>query len=328
MTDSLTRRTALAGLAATGLLPAAAARAQAYPTRPIRWLVGYPAGGGTDVLARLLAAAMSPSLGQQIVIENKPGAATNLAAGEAARAEPDGYTVFTGGIETLVYNPALYKKLPFDADRDLKPLGLTARFHLLLTVKKDSPIKSAKELVEKAKAAPDTVNYGSPGLGSPHHLAMERFLGDTGAKMKHVPYRGLAPVIQDLMAGVIETGFIDFAGGRSVLIDGTLRPLAVASAKRLDALPDVPTINEAFGLKGFEAYAWQGVVVPAKTPDAITAKLTETLAAALRQEAVQKRMIEIGLDPLQGGPAEFNALLKSEREIWWPVIKKLGLALE
>lgn len=328
MSLSLTRRTALAGLAATGILPASAARAQNYPTRPIRWLVGYPAGGGTDVLARLLAAAMSPGLGQQIVIENKPGAATNLAAGEAARAEPDGYTVFTAGIETLVYNPALYKKLPFDADRDLKPLGLTARFHLLLTVKKDSPVKSAKELIEKAKAAPDSINYASPGLGSPHHLAMERLLKDSGSKMKHVPYRGMAPVINDLMAGVVETGFVDFAAGRSVLTDGTLRPLAVASAKRLDALPDVPTVTEALGLKGFEAYAWQGVVVPAKTPDAIRAKLTDTLAAALKQDSVQKRMVEIGLDPLQGGPAEFDALLKSERDIWWPIIKSLGITLE
>lgn len=327
MTDTLTRRAALAGLAAAGLVPNAA-RAQAYPTRPIRWLVGYPAGGGTDVLARLLGAAISPQLGQQVVIENKPGAATNLAAGEAARAEPDGYTLFTAGIETLVYNPALYKKLPFDPDKDLRPVGLTARFHLLLTVKKDSPVKSARELVEKAKAAPDAINYGSPGLGSPHHLAMERLLKDTGTKMKHVPYRGMAPVIQDLMGGVVETGFVDFAAGRSVLIDGTLRPLAVASARRLDALPDVPTVTEALGLAGFEAYAWQGVVVPAKTPDAIVTRLTGVIGAALKQDAVRKRMLEIGLDPLEGGPAEFNALLHSERDVWWPIIKSLGLTLE
>ena len=328
MTDPiLTRRAGLIGLAASALAPAVA-RAQQFPTRPVKWIVGYPAGGGTDVLARLLGAAISPQLGQQVVIENRPGAATNLAAGEAARAEPDGHTVFTAGIETLVYNPALYKKLPFDPDKDLRPVALTARFHLVLTVKKDSPVKTARELVDRAKAAPGSINYGSPGLGSPHHLAMERLLKETGLKMQHVPYRGMAPVMNDMMAGVIEAGFIDFAAGRSVLTDGTLRPLAVASAARLEGLPDVPTINEALGLKGFEAYAWQGVVVPAKTPDPIVSRLTEVLGAALKEDSVRKRMVEIGLDPLSGGPAEFNALLRSERDLWWPIIKDLGITLE
>jgi tripartite-type tricarboxylate transporter receptor subunit TctC len=324
---TLTRRAGLVGLAASALAPAVA-RAQQFPSRPVRWIVGYPAGGGTDVLARLLAAAISPELGQQVVIENRPGAATNLAAGEVARAEPDGHTVFTAGIETLVYNPALYKKLPFDPDQDLRPVGLTARFHLLLSVKKDSPAKTARDLVERARAAPGSINYGSPGLGSPHHLAMERLLKEAGLKMQHVPYRGMAPVINDMLAGVIEAGFIDFAAGRSVLTEGALRPLAVASASRLPGLPDVPTVSEALGLKGFEAYAWQGVVVPAKTPEPIVARLTDVIGAALKQDAVRNRMIEIGLDPLSGGPAEFNALLKSERDLWWPIIKELGITLE
>jgi tripartite-type tricarboxylate transporter receptor subunit TctC len=305
-----------------------AAQGQPYPSRPVKWIVGYPAGGGTDVLARLLAAAISPELGQQVVIENRPGAATNLAAGEAARAEPDGHTLFTAGIETLVYNPALYKKLPFDPDRDLRPVGLTARFHLLLSVKKDSPAKTARELVERARAAPGSINYGSPGLGSPHHLAMERLLKEASIKMQHVPYRGMAPVINDMMGGVIEAGFIDFAAGRSVLTEGTLRPLAVASASRLPGLPDVPTISEALGLNAFEAYAWQGVVVPAKTPDAIVSRLTEVIGTALKRDAVRTRMLEIGLDPLSGGPSEFNALLKAERDLWWPIIKELGIALD
>jgi tripartite-type tricarboxylate transporter receptor subunit TctC len=157
---------------------------------------------------------------------------------------------------------------------------------------------------------------------------MERLLREAGVKLTHVPYRGMAPVLNDMMAGVMETAIVDFAAGGSVLKAGTLRPLAVCSARRLEALPDVPTVQEALGIKGFEAYAWQGVVVPAKTPDPIVAKLTETLAGALRQEAVQTRMREIGLDPLTGGPAEFQALLKSERDVWWPVIKDLGLSLE
>ncbi|TDR94002.1 Bug family tripartite tricarboxylate transporter substrate binding protein [Enterovirga rhinocerotis] len=324
----ISRRTAMAGLAAAGLVPASAASAQQYPTRPVKWIVGYPAGGGTDVLARLLGAAISPALGQQVVIENRPGAATNLAAGEVARSEPDGYTLFTAAIETLVYNPALYKKLPFDPDKDFRPAGLTARFHLLLTVKKDSPVKTARDLIERAKAAPGTINYASPGIGSPHHLAMERLMKETGIKMAHVPYRGMAPVINDMMAGVVEAGFVDFAAGRGVLTDGTLRPLAVASATRLDGLPDVPTITEALGLEGFRAYSWQGVVVPAKTPDPIVARLTEVLGTALKQDAVRKRMLAIGLDPLEGSPAEFTALVAAERAIWWPIIKDLGLSLD
>jgi tripartite-type tricarboxylate transporter receptor subunit TctC len=324
----ITRRSALAGLTCAGLWPAAQAFAQSYPTRPIRWFVGYPAGGGTDVLARLLAGGMSSQLGQQFIIENRPGAATNLAAGEAARAEPDGYTVFTAGIETLVFNPALYKKIPFNYEKDFRPIGLTARFHLVLTVKLDSPSTTAKDLVARAKASPGTINYASPGIGSPHHLAMERLMHDAGAKLSHVPYRGMAPVINDLLGGVVEAAIVDFAAGGSVLRAGKLRPLAVCSAQRLEGLPDVPTVNEALGLKNFEAYSWQGLVAPAKTPDPIATKLTETLAITLRQPEIIGRMKEIGLDPLSGGPAEFEALLKSEREVWWPVIRDLGISLD
>lgn len=333
MTDtSITRRSALgllaaAGAAGLGQLPGAAF-AQAYPNRPIRWLVGYAAGGGTDVLARLLAAAMQPSLGQPIVIENRAGAATNIAATAAARSDPDGYTVFTAGIETVVYNPALYKSLQFDPATDFRPVGLTARFALLLTVMKDSPVKTAKEFVERANKEAGKINYGSPGLGSPHHLAMERLCRDAKMSLTHVPYRGLAPVITDMMAGAVESGIIDFAGGRGAFQSGALRPLAVCSDKRLEALPDVPTVQEALGIKGFEAYAWQGVVVPAKTPDPIVNRLAEALSSVVKDPATQAKMKEIGLEPLTGGPKEFTALMESERKIWWPVIKDLGVQLE
>lgn len=330
MTDHscISRRAIVAGLLATAALPVRSAIAQQYPSRPIRWLVGYPAGGGTDVLARLLAGAMSPQLGQQLVIENRPGAATNIAAEAAARAEPDGYTVCTAGIETLVYNPALYKKLSFDPTRDLRPVGLTARFHLLLTVKRDSLATSARDFVERAKASPGQINYGSPGLGSPHHLAMERLTRESGIKMTHVPYRGMAPVITDMLGGVVEAAIIDYAAGSGAFSAGTLKPLAVCSAKRLDALPNVPTVQEALGLRGFEAYAWQGLVVPSRTPDAIVARLAESLSSALGQDAVRTRMREIGLDPLTGGPAEFQALLEADRAVWTPIIRELGITLD
>ena len=318
------RRTLLA--AALASLPAAALAA--WPERPLRWLVGYPAGGGTDVLARLLAASLSRRLGQPVVVENRPGAATNIAAEAAARAEPDGYTVFTAGNETLVFNPALYRTLAFDVDRDLRPLGLMARFHLVLAAQPGSAIGSARDFVEAARAQEGRLTYGSPGIGSPHHLAMERLTRDLGIRLTHVPYRGMAPVMNDLMAGVVECGIVDIAAGGAVLRAGRIRPLALCSEARHPSLPEVPTVAEALGLQGFTAFAWQGLTAPARTPDAIAARLTEALAAALAEPAVQARMGEIGLEPLRGGPAEYRAMIEAERAIYWPLIRDLGLRLD
>jgi tripartite-type tricarboxylate transporter receptor subunit TctC len=325
----ISRRAALAAsLAAAAGFPLRRAVAQQYPGRPIRWIVGYAAGGGTDVLARLISAAMSPRLGQPVVIENRPGAATNIGAEAAAKAAPDGYTVFTAGNETLVFNPALYRRLPFNPDRDFRQIGLIARFHLVLSARQGSAFTTARELVDRAKAAPDTISYGSPGIGSPHHLAMERLAREAGVKFNHVPYRGMAPVLNDLMAGTVEVAVVDYAAGAETLRSGGAKPLAVCSAARIEGLPDVPTAQEALGLGGFEAYAWQGLVAPSRTPDAIAARLTEELTAALGQETVQARMREIGLDPLVGGPAEFRALLEAERAVWVPLIRNLGITLD
>jgi tripartite-type tricarboxylate transporter receptor subunit TctC len=285
---TLTRRAALA----TTLLPFAA-RAQWAPDRPLRWIVGYPAGGGTDVLARLLGSAMGPKLGQPVVVENRPGAATNIGAEAAARAEPDGHTVFTAGNETLVFNPALYRSLPFDVDRDLRLLGLMARFHLVVAVRTSSAATTLRALLDRARAAPGTVDYGSPGIGSPHHLAMERLARDAGVKLTHVPYRGMAPVLNDLMAGTVEVAIIDYPTGAEVLRSGHVKPLAVTSAERMQALPGVPTVQEALGLRGFEAYAWQGLVVPARTPDAIAARLTGELALALGQGSEPEQPLQV-----------------------------------
>jgi tripartite-type tricarboxylate transporter receptor subunit TctC len=323
---AISRRVALAGGLAA-LLPARPAFA-AYPERPVRWIVGYAAGGGTDILARLVGGTMSQKLGQQMVIENRPGAATNLGAEAAAKAAPDGYTVFTAGIETLVYNPALYKTLPFDPDKDFRPIGLMARFHLVLTVKRDSSATSARDLIERAKAEPGRIDYGSPGLGSPHRLAMERLAKEAGVRLNHVPYRGMAPVITDLLGGTVEAAIVDYAAGGEVLRSGQLKPLAVCSAQRLDSLPNVPTVQEALGLGDFEAYAWQGLVVPARTPDDIARRLGEELDAALKQEPVRTRMREIGLETLTGGLDDFKALIAAERAVWVPLIRDLGITLE
>ena len=318
-----------AALAAAALAPAAprAARA-AWPERPVRWIVGYPAGGGTDVLARLLGAAMTARLGMPVVVENRPGAATNLAAEAAANAPPDGYTVFTAGNETLVFNPALYKRLPFDADNGLRPLGLMARFHLVLCAKPSGGAADAAGFAERARARGGALDYGSPGVGSPHHLATERLARDLGVRLNHVPYRGMAPVMNDLIAGTVEAAVLDMAAGAEVIRAGRVRPLALLSPARLPAIPGVPTAAEAFGLPGFEAYAWQGLTAPARTPDDVAARLSAELAAALADPGVQGRMREIGLDPLTGGPEEHRRLIASERAVYWPLIRQLGLSLD
>lgn len=323
----ITRRAAVGVGLAAAALPLGKAWA-AYPERPIRWIVGYAAGGGTDILARLVAASMSARLGQPIVIENRPGAATAVGAEAAAKAAPDGYTLFTAGNETLIFNPNLYKRLAYDPAKDFAPIGLMARFHLVLTVKKNSEIRDAKDLITRAKAQPGAIAYGSPGVGSPHHLAMERLAKEAGISMNHVPYRGMAPVLNDLMADTLEAAVVDAAAGGETLRSGRVRPLAVCAPERLATLPDVPTVAEALGLARFEAYAWQGVVAPARTPEAIVTKLSQDVAAALQEPSVRSRMMEIGLETLSGGPADYARLIADERAVWDPVVKGLNLSLD
>lgn len=287
----------------------------------------YAPGGGTDLIARLVASVMGSKLGQQVLIENRPGASTNIGADAAARSEPDGYTVLTADNGTLVNNKGLFAKLPYDPDRDLKPLGLLAKFHLLVTVAPGSSIRSIKDLLERAKTVAGGVNYGSPGVGSPHHLAMARLARDTKTTLTHVPYRGSGPLVTDLLANTVEAGMVDFATGGELMRDGGIRPVAICSATRLPALPDVPTVQGALGLPGFEAYAWQGLVAPAKISADPGERLTQALAAAMSDPAVTKRMTELGVEPLSGGAAEMTALIKAEREVWLPLIKELGLTL-
>jgi len=322
------RRAALAAAGLAALVPLHRARAQQYPDRPIKWIVAYAAGGGTDTLARVLGAAMSPKLGQPVVIDNRPGAATNIGAEAMAKAPPDGYTVFSADNGTLVFNPALFRKLPYNPERDFRPVGLMARFPLVLTVKQDSAFGGARDLVEAAKAKPGQIDYGSPGVGSPHHLTMERLSKEAGARFNHVPYRGAAPALNDLLAGTFESMILDLPSGAEYLRSGRVKPLAICSAARHPDLPDVPTIQEALELRGFEAYAWQGLVVPARTPDAVANRLTTELAAALREQAVTDKLREIGLEPLTGGPDELRTLIEAERAIWVPLIKERGITLD
>lgn len=323
-----TRRAALAAAGLAALARPRGARAQQYPDRPIKWIVAFAAGGGTDTLARILGAAMSAKLGQPMVIDNRPGAATNIGAEAAAKAAPDGLTVFSADNGTLVFNPALFRKLPYDPARDFRPLGLMARFPLVLAVKQDSALGDARAFVEAGKARPGQIDYGTPGVGSPHHLAVERLSKEAGARFNHVPYRGAAPALNDLLAGTVESMVIDLPSGAEHLRSGRIKPLAVCSAARHPDLPGVPTVQEALGLRGFEAFAWQGLVAPARTPDAVAARLTAELAAALADTAVTDRMRGLGLEPLAGGPDEFKAHMEAERAVWVPLIKERGIALD
>ena len=322
----LSRRIALAALASSAL-PLRAARAD-YPERPIQWIVAYAAGGGSDTVARILAEHIAPALAQSIVVENKPGGGATIGARAAASAEPDGYTVFSADNGVLIYNTALYKKLSYDPAKDFRPLGLMVRFPLLLVVGADSESQDIAGLVARAKASPGAIDYASPGIGSPHHLAMERMMREAGLEFTHVPYKGAAPALVDLTGGHIEFMIVDYPSGAGQLKAGKIRPLAVCSAARLPSLPDVPTVAEALGLNGFEAYAWQGLVVPAGTPDAIVDRWSTLLAAALADPAVDKRLREIGLEPLQGGPKEMQALMDADRAVWLPLISSLNITLD
>ena len=314
-------------LAAGAALAATGVHAQTYPDQPVRWVVPYPAGGGTDVLARTVAEAMRPALGQQVVVDNRPGASTNIGGELVARARPDGYTVMSADNAILAYNEHLFTKLPFSPEKDFTYIGGMARFPLALVVHPDFPAKTVKELIAYAKANPGKLNYASPGNGSPHHLAMELFKNRTGTFITHIPYRGAAPAVQDVMGGQVPCMFLDLAGGLSVMQSGKVRVLAIGSAKRAPSLPNVPTLAES-GVANVEVYAFQGLLGPAGLPDAVVAKLNGELNKALVSASVQKRAADFGMEVLPGTPAQFKAMARAEALRWGPIIKTAGVKLD
>jgi tripartite-type tricarboxylate transporter receptor subunit TctC len=322
------RRQFLAGLAALSAASATPfARAQTYPNQTIRWVVPYPAGGGTDVLARTLAETLRGPLGQTIVVDNKPGAATNIGAGEVARSTPDGYTLLSADNAALAFNEYLFAKLPYDPQKDFTYIGGIARFPLALVVFPGFPVKDVKEFLAYAAAHPGEVNYASPGNGSPHHLAMELFKHRTGANVTHVPYRGAAPAMTDVMGGQVQCMFLDLAAGLSMMQTGKVRVLAIGSAKRSSMLPDVPTLAEA-GVSDVEVFAFQGLLGPAGLPPAIVAQLNAELNRAFDAPAVVKRFADFGMEPLRGSPEDFRKFARAEAERWGPVIKATGIKLD
>jgi tripartite-type tricarboxylate transporter receptor subunit TctC len=315
-------------LAATGAtLAAFGVRAQAFPDQPVRWIVPYPAGGGTDVLARTVAEAMRVALGQQILIDNRPGASTNIGGEIVARAKPDGYTVMSADNAILAYNEHLFSKLPFNPEKDFTYIGGMARFPLALVVNPNFPAKTVKEFIAYAKANPGKLNYASPGNGSPHHLAMELFKNRAGTFITHIPYRGAAPAVQDVIGGQLPCMFLDLAGGLPVMQAGKVRVLAIGSAKRAPSLPNVPTLAEA-GVPNVEVYAFQGLLGPAGLPEAVVARLNSELNKALLSAVVQKRAADFGMEVLPGTPAQFKAMARAEALRWGPIIKTAGVKLD
>ena len=317
-----------AALAALALLAAGAAVAQGYPQKPIRLIVPDPAGGATDVFARLVFPKVGDALGQPVVVENRPGAGTAIGASEVARSAPDGYTILLGDAGTYAFNPTLYRKLPYDPAKDFAPVSLTGRFALILAVNPSVlNVSSVKEFVDAAKRAPGKIDYGAPGPGSPIHLAMELYKQRAGIAMTPIPYKGGADALSDLIGGRIGALFPDIATGLPQIRAGKIKALAVASGKRVAALPDVPTVSES-GYAGFEAWAWQGFVAPAGTPRGVVMKLNGAFAQVMADPAIKQRLSESGFEPQASTPEQFSAYMKSEIAKWAKVIRESNISLD
>jgi len=322
------RRTLLATLASGAAMAASPfARAQEYPAQLIKWVVPYPAGGGTDVIARVLAEAMRQTLGQQIVVDNRPGASTNIGADIVAKSKPDGYTILSADNAVLAFNEHLFSKLPFSPEKDFTYIGAIGKFPLALVVHPDFPAKNFKDFLAYVKANPGKVNYASPGNGSPHHLAMEMFKVRTGTFITHIPYRGAAPAIADVMGGQVPCMFLDLASGLPIMQSNKVRVLAIGSGARSKPLPNVPTLAEV-GVPNTEVFAFQGILGPANLPAAVVNKLNGDLNKAFSTPAVQKRFDDFGMEAMPGTPAQFAALSRAESKRWGPIIKQAGIKLD
>jgi tripartite-type tricarboxylate transporter receptor subunit TctC len=317
----------LARRALAAVLLAGPLAASAFPYKVIEWVVPYLAGGGTDVVARTLAEQMSKTLNATIVVNNKPGAATNIGADYVAKAKADGHVLLSADTATLAANPFLYAKLPYSAEKDFAPVGLMARFPMILVVNPVVPAKNLAEFLAWAKTQPQGANFATPGAGSPHHLATELLKARTGLALTHVPYRGAAPAVQDVIGGQVPFMFVDTASGYAHITSGKLRPLGVASPKRVKNFETIPTLAEQ-GLKGFEAYAWQGLVVPAATPPAVVDQLNKALRTALETTAVKARFQTLGLEPIPSTGREMADYARAEREKWSQVIRTANIKLD
>ena len=317
-------RVSAALLLAPGLAGVPApARAQEWPARVVRLIVPFPPGGGADAIARIVSGKLAETWGQQIVIDNRAGAGGNIASEAAARSPPDGYTLYLAG-DFQAANPYLYPKLSYDPVADFEPVSLVVQFPVAFVVPNSSPAPTVAAFVAEAKAKPGQLTFASPGYGTSPHLAAELFKRVAGIELTHVPYRGAAPAIQDILGGRVDSFFNNIAPVVQLMKEGQLKLLAVTSAQRSAAAPDVPTLAES-GLTGFEVSGWYALFVPAKTPAAIVRKMHADTAAALADPVVKERLEQLGLFVVGSTPEELGAYLKAEMAKWGPVIKAAGL---
>ena len=314
----------MAAAVAVTLLSGAAA-AQPFPSRSVRIVVGFQAGGGTDIAARVIAQKLSDALGVSFIVDNRPGAAGNIGADIVAKSNADGYTILMANSTIAI--PSLSAKLPFDVKKDFAPLSNIALGPSVLIVNPDLPVTDIKGLVALAKARPNTLIYGSGGVGNVTHLAMELFMSMTGTDMVHVPYKGNAGVMTDLVGGQIQVTLDNLTPYMAQVKSGKIRLLAVSPAKRSQAVPDVPTIAEA-GVPGYETGAWFGLVAPAKTPRDIVEKLSAETARILKLPDVKQKLMEQSAEPVGNTPQQFDAFIKSEIAKWAKVIKDAKVELQ
>jgi tripartite-type tricarboxylate transporter receptor subunit TctC len=324
---TLPRRRFLHLAAAAAAFPAVSrvAQAQTYPARPLRWVVGFPPGGGADIVSRIMAPWLAERLGQPVIIENKPGASTNISIQAVVNSPPDGYTLLFVAASATV-NVTLFDGLPFDLLRDIAPVSGLIDFPIVMVVNPSVPARTVAELIAHAKANPGKISIGSFGTGSTSHVAGELFKMMTGIKMIHVPYRGGAPMVADLIGGQIQVAFDVLTGSLAHIRAGTLRALAMASKTRSDLLPDVPTIGETVPL--YVANSWCGLGVPRGTPPEIIERLNREINAGLRDPTVKTRLAEVATTPIFFTPAEFGAYMAAEIEKWGKVVRTAGVRPE
>jgi tripartite-type tricarboxylate transporter receptor subunit TctC len=294
-----------------------------YPTKPVRIVVPYAAGGGTDALARFLAQGLERRMGQPFIIENRPGQGTATGGVYIARSAADGYTLLAATSSTLAFNPSVYRKLPYDPLVDFSLISLIAAVPFVLVVNPALPANSVAELVALAKSRPGALSYASGGMGAPHHIYMELFKSMTGADIRHIPYRGGGPALNDVVAGHVPLMFGDVGPVTGLVREARVRALGVTVGTRVETLPDVPTLIEA-GLAGYEANSWQSLVAPANLPAPVLGALNEALAAVVAEPATREHFLRLGMQPMTSTPREFAAYLRVEIAKWAPVIKAAG----
>ena len=316
-------------LFATLLLAAlsATAQAQTWPSKPIRYIVPFAAGGTTDILARTIAEKLSIALGQPVVVENKPGAGGGVGAAETAKAPPDGYTVMGGTISTHAINATLYSNLPYDPVKDFVAITLIARVPNMLVINNDIPAKDVAELIKLMKASPGKWNFASSGNGTSQHLSGELFKRMAGVDMQHIPYKGSPPALSDVMGGQVSMTFDNITTAWTLAKGGKLRALAVTTAKRSPIAPDVPTLGES-GLPGYEIGSWQGVFAPAGMPPDIVKRLNAEIVKIINLPDVQKKLLDLGAEPVANSSEEFTAFVKVEVVKWGEVVKKSGAKVD